>query len=84
MSMDPHGTNLIIHQQIKEWHAVVEGERDARLDQGHADGARIRPRHALALRRARHEVISLASEAAGSSVACGDQALSGSRPLSRT
>jgi hypothetical protein len=31
MSMDPDGTNRIIQQQIKEWHAFLEGERNARL-----------------------------------------------------
>jgi hypothetical protein len=31
MSVDPDGTNRIISQQIKEWHAFREGERTARL-----------------------------------------------------
>jgi hypothetical protein len=31
MSMDPDGTNRIIKQQIKEWHAFRDGERDAKL-----------------------------------------------------
>ncbi len=30
MSMDPDGTNRIIHQQIKEWHTIVDQERDAK------------------------------------------------------
>jgi hypothetical protein len=29
--MDPDGTNRIVKQQIKEWHAIVGGERDAHL-----------------------------------------------------
>jgi hypothetical protein len=31
MSMDPDGMNRILKQQITEWHAIVDGERDARL-----------------------------------------------------
>jgi hypothetical protein len=34
MSMDPDGTNRIIQQQIKEWHAFQEGERNAKLLEG--------------------------------------------------
>ena len=33
MSMDPSGTHRIISRQIDEWHAIVEGERAAKLVQ---------------------------------------------------
>ena len=44
MSMDPSGTNRIIQQQIKEWHAFREGERAAKLL---GDASRPPPRTAL-------------------------------------
>jgi hypothetical protein len=31
MSMDPSGTHRIVTQQIREWHAIVDGERQAGL-----------------------------------------------------
>ena len=31
MSMNPDGSNRIIQQQVKEWHAQLEMERSARL-----------------------------------------------------
>jgi hypothetical protein len=31
MSMDPSGTNRMISQQIKEWHAIVDQERTAKI-----------------------------------------------------
>jgi hypothetical protein len=38
--MDPDGTNRIVKQQIKEWHAIVDQERNAKLLDGHAGGSR--------------------------------------------
>jgi hypothetical protein len=35
MSMDPDGMNRILKQQIKEWHAVVDGERQAHALEPH-------------------------------------------------
>ena len=53
MSMDPDGTNRIIKQQIKEWHAVVEDERIAKLLESERSGPRLSFKVLVEMTRAR-------------------------------
>jgi hypothetical protein len=50
--MDPDGTNRIIKQQIKEWQAVVDGQRIARLLESDQSGSQLPLKGLLALARA--------------------------------
>jgi hypothetical protein len=58
MSMDPDGTNRIIQQQIKEWHAILDGERTAKL----LEPERVGLRRSLA-HSARHALTDIVNKA---------------------